>query len=62
METLAVESVFAIVLGGYIEQPKFFKRNATKDVFLIFFQNFHYSSLSNIPWKMYEVVSIEVFS
>ena len=31
-----------------IGQLKFFKRNATKDVFLIIFQNFHNSSFSNI--------------
>ena len=39
-----------------------FERNATKDVFLIIFQNFHNSSFSNIPWKMYKVIFIEVFS
>ena len=36
-ETLAVESVFGIVIGGWIGQPEFFKRNAIKDVF---FDNF----------------------
>ena len=57
-----MESVFAIVIGGQIRQLKFFKRNATKDVFLIIFQTFHYSSFSKIPSKMYEVIFIEVFS
>ena len=57
-----MESVFAIVIGGQIRQLKFFKRNATKDVFLIIFQNFHNSSFSNILWKIYEVIFIEVFS
>ena len=36
-ETLAVESVFGIVIGGWIGQLEFFKRNAIKDVF---FDNF----------------------
>ena len=36
-ETLAVESVFGIVIGGWIGQLEFFKRNAIKDGF---FDNF----------------------
>ena len=36
-ETLAVESAFGTVKGGWIGQPKFIqKRDATKDVFIIF--------------------------
>ena len=42
---------FRIVIGGWIGQFEFFKRNATKDIFLIIFQNFLNSSFSNIPWK-----------
>ena len=43
-ETLVVQSVFGIVIGGWIGQLKFFKRNLTKDVFdnftkLSFFQH-----------------------
>ena len=30
-ETLAVESVFGIVIGGWIGQLEFFKRNAIRD-------------------------------
>ena len=55
-EAFLLESVFVIVVGGYIGQLEFFKRNVTKDVFLIIFKNFHNSSFSNIPWKMYEVI------
>ena len=43
-ETLAVELVFGIVIGRWIGQLKLFKRNITKDVFLIIFQYFHNSS------------------
>ena len=32
-ETLVVESVLSIVIGGWIGQLKSLKRNATKDVF-----------------------------
>ena len=34
----------------------FFKRNTTKDVFLIFFLKFHNSSFSNILSKMYDEI------
>ena len=54
-----MESVFVIVIGGYIGQLEFFKRNVTKDVFLIIFKNFHNSSFPNIPRKMYEVTFIK---
>ena len=57
-----MESAFAIVIGGYIGQLKIFKKNATKDIFLIIFQNFNNSCFSNIPWKMYEVIFMEMFS
>ena len=57
-----MESVVAIVTYGSIGQLKCFKRNATKDVFLIIFQNFHNSSFSSVPGKMYKVIFIEVFS
>ena len=40
-----VVSVFGIVIGGWIGQLEFFKRNVTKDVFLIIFQDFNSSSL-----------------
>ena len=32
-ETLAVESLFGIVIGGWFAQLKFLKRNSIKDVF-----------------------------
>ena len=32
-ETLAVESVFGIAIGGWIRQLKFLKSNAVKDEF-----------------------------
>ena len=44
---------FRIVIGGWIGQFKFFKRNATKDIFLIIYQNFRNISFSNIPWKIF---------
>ena len=61
-ETLASKSVFGVVIGGWIWQLEFFKRNATKDVFLVIFQNFHKSSFSNILSKMYEDILLEAFS
>ena len=42
-----------LVIGGWIGQLKFFKRDATKDIFLIIFQNFLNNSFSNIPWKRF---------
>ena len=39
---------FHIVIDGWIGQFEFFKRNATKDIFEIIFQNFLNSSFSNI--------------
>ena len=44
-----MEPVFGIVIGGKIGQLELFKRYATKDVFLIIFQNFHNNSFTNIP-------------
>ena len=35
-----VESVFGIVIGGWIEQLECFKKNASKDIFLKIFQKF----------------------
>ena len=55
-------SVFGIYIGGWTGQLKFFKRNATKDAFLIIFQNVHKSSFSNIPSKMYGEIILEAFS
>ena len=42
-----------LVIGGWIGQLKFFKRNAIKDIFLIIFQNFLNNGFSNIPWKRF---------
>ena len=61
-ETPAVESVFDIVVGGWIGQLKFFKRNAIKDAFLIIFQNFHNSNFSSVLSKMFEDIFLEAFS
>ena len=55
-ETLVVESVFCIVIGGWIWQLEFCKKNATKDVFLVIFQYFHNSSFSNILSKIHEEI------
>ena len=44
---------FRIVIGGWIGQFELFKRNATKDIFLIIFQNFLNSGSSNIPWNFF---------
>ena len=57
-----MDSVFRIVIGGWIEQFELFKKNATKDIFLIILQNFHNSSFSNILLKIYENIFIEAFS
>ena len=47
-----MESVFGIVIGGWIGQLKFFKRNAIKDLFLINLQNLGYIDFSNILSKL----------
>ena len=52
-----METVFGIAIGGWIEQLEYFKKNATKDIFFIIFQN-----LDNILLKMYEVLFLEAFS
>ena len=39
------------VIGGWIGQFNFLKRNATKDILPIIFQNFLNSSFFNISWK-----------
>ena len=58
-----MESVFGIVIGGWIEQLEFFERNAIKDVFfLMIFQNFHNSNFSNVLSKMCEETFLEAFS
>ena len=57
-----MESVFGIVVAGWIGQLKFFKRNAVKDVFLIIFQNFHNSNFSSVLSKMFEEIFLEAFS
>ena len=44
---------FRIVIGECIGQFELFKRNATKDIFLIIFQNFLNSSFSNRPRKIF---------
>ena len=44
---------FPKVIGEWIGQFGFIKRNATKDVFFLFFQNFLNVSFSNIPWKIF---------
>ena len=44
---------FRIVMGGWIGQFEVFKRNATKDIFMIVFQNILNSSFSNIPGKVF---------
>ena len=54
-----MESVFDIVVGGWIGQLKFFKRNAIKDAFLIIFQNFHNSNFSSVLSKMFEDIFLE---
>ena len=54
--TLAVESFFGIVIGGWIGQLEFFERNAIKYVFLIIFQNFHNSNFSNVLSKKCEEI------
>ena len=40
---------FRIAVSGWIGQLHFFKRNTTKDVFLLIFQSFLNCSFSNIP-------------
>ena len=57
-ETFAVESVFSIVIGGWIGQLKLLKRSLrcfkeviTKDVLLGVFQNFKNSNFSEHPLK-----------
>ena len=60
--TLAVESFFGIVIGGWIGQLEFFERNAIKYVFLIIFQNFHNSNFSNVLSKKCEEIFFEAFS
>ena len=47
-----MEIVFGIVIGEWIGQFEFFKRNVIKDVFLIIFQNLHNSNFSNAVSKM----------
>ena len=42
---------FRIIISRWIGQFEFFKRNTTKHIFLIIFQNFLNSSFSNIPSK-----------
>ena len=46
------ESVFGIVIGRWIGQLEFFKRNAIKDIFLIISQNFHNINFPNVLSKM----------
>ena len=41
-----MESVFSIAMDRWIGQLEVFKKNATKDAFLIMFQNFHKNSFS----------------
>ena len=48
------DSVFSIVIGGWLDSSNFLKRSLLKTFFLIILQNFHNSSFSNIPSKMYE--------
>ena len=43
-----VDSVFGIVIGGWIGQFELFKSNTTKDVFSLILQNSQNSSFSNI--------------
>ena len=57
-ETFAVESVFSIVIGGWIGQLKLLKRRLrcfkeviTKDVLLGVFQSFKNSNFSEHPLK-----------
>ena len=57
-ETFAVESVFSIVIGGWIGQLKLLKRRVkcfkeviTKEVFLGVFQNLKNSNFSEHPLK-----------
>ena len=57
-----MEPVFCIVKGGWTGQIEFFKRNATKEVFLIILQNFRNSNFSNIFPKVYEEIFFEAFS
>ena len=61
-ETLAVEPVFCIVKSGWIGLIEFFKRNATKEPFLIILQDFQNSSFSNILPKIYEEIFLEAFN
>ena len=60
-ETLALESVFGIIIGGCIGQLEFFKRNATKVVSLDNSPKVS-SSFSNILSKMHEVIFLEAFN
>ena len=61
-EILVVDSVFRIGIGGWIGLFEFFRKNATKDVFLIILKSFHHSSFSDIPSKMYEDNFLELLS
>ena len=55
-----MESVFGIVIIGWIGQLDFFKRDAIKDgVFLMIFPN---SNFSNVLSKMCEEIFLEAFS
>ena len=54
-----MESVFSIEIVRCTWQLEFFKRNATKDVFLISLQNFHRSRFSSILSKMYEEIFLK---
>ena len=49
-EILAVESVFGIVICGWIGQLEFFKRNAIKDIFV---DNFHNIDFPNVLSRKY---------
>ena len=54
MKLPVVESFFCRVIGGWIGQFELFKRKAAKDAFSMILQNFHNSSFSNIPSKIYD--------
>ena len=58
-ERLAVESVFGIVISGWIGQLDFLKWNAIKDGFFDDFQNINFS---NVLLKMCQEIFLEVFS
>ena len=61
-EILVVDSAFCVVIGGWIEKFELFKRNPTKNFFLIILQSFQNSSFSNILSKMYEDIFLEAFN